>query len=166
MSDIIDELFGDELTVLESLKDYRIELGVLEEEGRKTIKIDVVDLNGSSSEIEMSVGDIMYFTEHGTLKFPARNVLEKCYMVVDHMINAELNTIVEDILENGLQESDIDNRFRILCFRIEQYARSFFINETSKINNLSEMLGQNDQNEYLYSLNSLSNYITCKFFKK
>lgn len=166
MSDIIDELFGDELTILESLKDYRIELGVLEEDGRKTIKIDIVNLDGTKSDVEMSVGDIMYFTEHGTLKFPARNVLENCFVVVNNMIDLELNSIIEDILENGLQESDIDNRFRNLCFRIEQYARTFFISETSKINNLSEMLGQDDQNEYLYSLNSLSNYITCKFFKK
>ncbi len=166
MSDIIDELFGDELTILESLKDYRIELGVLEEDGVKRITIDVVNLDGTKSEVEMSVGDIMYFTEHGSLKFPARNVLDKCYMVVDHMINAELNTIVEDILENGLTEMDIDNRFRTLCFRIEQYARTFFISETAKINNLSQMLSQDDENEYLYSLNSLSNYITCKFFKK
>ena len=166
MSDIIDELFGDELYLIEKLKDYSIDYGVLEENGLRKVRIDVIDLDDSKSEIEMSVGDIMYFTEYGSLKFPARNILDKTMHYVDMMITEELDSIIEDILENGLTESDIDNRFQALCFRIEQHVKTMFRNEMQNINNLGNILGKEDENQYLMNLNSLSDYITCKFFKK
>ena len=158
----------NELKLLGSLSEYYIEYGVFTSEGIKTVKINVEGEDQNTS-IEMKIGDIMFFTEYGTLTIPGTFVLEKSASYIDNLLNDEISDLVDEILNGEVtNESEIESYFRILCLKLENMIQGFMKSLIQNNSRLSEIVKGDkvDDNKYIYNLEELSKYIKCRYFKR
>jgi hypothetical protein len=155
------------LDLLESLSNYYIEFGIFTSEGMQTVNIPVSS-EDTDTIMQMKIGDIMYFTEYGTLSLPGTFVLEKSLYQINYLLNESLSDLVDRILEEKIQnESEIDSYFQELCLKIQTLVQNYIrsiIQNNNKLDNLLNV--DNTDNKYIYDLDKLSDYIKCKYFKK
>lgn len=155
------------LDLLESLSNYYIEFGIFTSEGMQTVNIPVSS-EDKDTIMQMKIGDIMYFTEYGTLSLPGTFVLEKSLYQINYLLNESLSDLVDRILEEKIQnESEIDSYFQELCLKIQTLVQNYIrsiIQNNNKLDNLLNV--DNTDNKYIYDLDKLSDYIKCKYFKK
>lgn len=153
----------DKLRLLEK---FEIEFGIFQEDGSKVVEVNVLNTDDTISTTEMTIADIMYFTEKGTLVLPGRYILEKCLNYINNELDVILDEIITVIVENDINETDIFNRLQVFVINFQNYVKSLFICTIHNINNLGTLLNQKDENKYLYDLNELEKYIKCKVIKK
>lgn len=166
MEDIFNELFGDTITVLDSLNHYSFEFGISSENGQKKVEVNILNTDNSITSTFMSIADIMYFTEYGTMTIPGKFVLEKMLFKINNYIHHELELIINDIFDNDLNENDLYSKLVFLSNNIEIQCKQMMKNFLLESNTLGNLIKQDDENQYLYKLDKLSNYITCKLIKK
>lgn len=155
------------LDLLESLSNYYIEFGIFTSEGMQTVNIPVSS-EDTDTIMQMKIGDIMYFTEYGTLSLPGTFVLEKSLYQINYLLNESLSDLVDRILEEKIQnESEIDSYFQELCLKIQTLVQNYIRSMIQNNNKLDNLLNvDNTDNKYIYDLDKLSDYIKCKYFKK
>ena len=155
------------LNLLESLSNYYIEFGIFTSEGMQTVNIPVSS-EDTDTIMQMKIGDIMYFTEYGTLSLPGTFVLEKSLYQINYLLNESLSDLVDEILEEKIQnESEIDSYFQGLCLKIQTLVQNYIRSMIQNNNKLDNLLNvDNTDNKYIYDLDKLSDYIKCKYFKK
>lgn len=166
MEDIFNELFGDTITALDSLNHYSFEFGISSENGQKKVEVSILNTDSSITSTFMSIADIMYFTEYGTMTIPGKFVLEKMLFKINDYIHHELELIIDSIFDNDLNENDIYSKLFFLSNTIEIQCKQMIRNFLLDSNTLGNLLKQEDENQYLYKLDRLSQYITCKLVKK
>ena len=166
MEDIFNELFGDTITALDSLNHYSFEFGISSENGQKKVEVNILNTDNSITSTFMFIADIMYFTEYGTMTIPGKFVLEKMLFKINNYIHHELELIIDNIFDNDLNENDIYSKLVFLSNNIEIQCKQMMKNFLLESNTLGNLIKQDDENQYLYKLDKLSNYITCKLIKK
>ena len=156
----------NEFELLESLSKYTIEFGIFDAEGNQVANVDILNTDDSITTILMKVSEIMYLTEYGTMTIPGTFVLDKSLYQIDGFLTNELEKIVDDIFDEKIKsENDINNRFDILCLRIEDRVKNYMQVIITNTNKLSNIINEKDDNKYLYDMNKLSKYIKCRYFK-
>lgn len=151
---------------LQLLEKFEIKFGIFQEDGSKVVEVNVLNTDDTISTTEMTIADIIYFTEKGTLVLPGRYILEKCLNYINNELDIILDEIITLIVKNDINETDIFNRLQVFVINFQNYVKSLFISTIHNINNLGTLLNQKDENKYLYDLNKLQKYIKCKLIKK
>ena len=161
MNEIINELSNQILT-FQSLGDYLLEFGVFEEDSWKRVRVNILNADSTTTIIDMSIGEIMYFTEYGTLTIPAKPILEIILGWVNTPLDLIIDTIFDGVFNKNWTKKDIEEELNIFIIRANTYIKGFV--KTFDDNNfLSNLLGNNKE---LYNLIDLSKYINIKLIKK
>lgn len=161
MNEIINELSNQILT-FQSLGDYLLEFGVFEEDSWKRVRVNILNADSTTTIIDMSIGEIMYFTEYGTLTIPAKPILEIILGWVNNQLDLIIDTIFDGVFNKNWTKNDIEEELNIFIIRANTYIKGFV--KTFDDNNfLSNLLGNNKE---LYNLIDLSKYINIKLIKK
>ena len=151
-----------EIDLLNFLSKVVIEFGILDSEGQLIVNVDLTDSENNLTSIPMTVRDIMYFTEYGTISIPGRFILEKSLVNINKLLDRELNKLTNDILEGDKTESYVRNYVNEICLKIQNLVRNYMISFVKNNNRLGEIIhSDKDENKYIYSLNELSKYIRC-----
>lgn len=151
---------------LQLLEKFEIKFGIFQEDGSKVVEVNVLNTDDTTSTAKMTIADIMYFTEKGTVVLPGRYILEKCLNHVNNQLDIVLDEIVTTIVEKDIEETDIFNRLQAFAISLENYIKSVFISTIHNVNNLGTLLNQKDENKYLYDLRNLQKYVKCKVIRK
>lgn len=147
------------------LNNYYIEFGVLQEDEYINIDVNILNIDDTISKVNMTVKDIVYITEYGTVTLPGKHILTKLLYLIDIRINKILNEIVDGVLENDWTENYIEAKLEELETHLQIYIRSIIRSElvTSSVN---ATLGIKDENIYYYNYDVLERFIKCKIVKK
>lgn len=165
MIDILDDL-TKQLSIIDELNNYYIEFGILTEDEFKMVEVNVLNTDDTITKIPMSIHDVMYLTEYGTLTIPARPVLQSALV----WVNSELDSLIDKICDNVFNYNwtiyDIDSEMEKFAIKVKfhiQYEMESMIRSAA---NLASLINQKDENKYLFDLNKLKNYIKCRIFRK
>ena len=161
MNEIINELSNQILT-FQSLGDYLLEFGVFEEDSWKRVRVNILNADSTTTIIDMSIGEIMYFTEYGTLTIPAKPILEIILGWVNNQLDLIIDTIFDGVFNKNWTKKDIEEELNIFIIRANTYIK-VFVKTFDDNNFLSNLLGNNKE---LYNLIDLSKYINIKLIKK
>ena len=63
---------------LKILNKFQIIFGIFQEDGSKVVEVNVLNLDDTTSTTKMTIADIMYMTEYGTIVLPGRHILDRC----------------------------------------------------------------------------------------
>lgn len=150
---------------LNILNKYSIEFGIFQEDGQKVVEVDVLNTDETTTKVEMTIGEIMYFTEYGTIMIPGKYILEKSLNYINTYIDVVLDDITTKILIDDISDNEIENIFKKFILKFENYVKSLFISYIKSNNIINNILGNNQQQKYVYDLRKLSKYIKCKLIK-
>ena len=77
------EEFTKQIAIFETVSKYTIEYGIMPEDGSKMLSVSVLNTDDTLTTTKLSVEDVMYLTEYGTMTIPARFILKKAYQMID-----------------------------------------------------------------------------------
>lgn len=152
---------------LSYLKKIKISFGIQEEIGDKVEKVKIFNLDGSTTESEMTLSDIMFFTEHGTVTLPAQRVLERICNKIKFDLQTTFPEFVRLMVREDYQEEDIRNWWILYNDnKINHFIIPNAITEILSSNNyLSGIIGEEEtEQHYTYDLKKLGKYIKSKIF--
>ena len=150
------------LDLISRLSKYRIEFGIFAEDISKKVSVDILNADDSITKIDMEIGDIMYFTEHGTMTIPARPILETSLYYIETNLNKTLDTITDGILNFYWSEDEVLKHLEEFATSMQIYLRAKVHEMVNNNATLANILDQKDENKYIYDLKQLKNYIKCK----
>jgi len=153
----------NKVDIVKLLNNYYIVFGILEEDKYREIKIDILNPDESISQALMSVGDVMYLTETGTITLPGKHILQRLLYEIDYKVNQIINEIIDNIFNNNWSEMQIDSKMEELELHLQEYIKSRIRGEIN--GNISTLLGIKNDKEYLYNYQELERYIKCKVLK-
>lgn len=157
----------NDLQLLDSLSHYYFQFGIFTADGQQKVDVNIINTDDTQTKVSMSIGDIMYFTEHGTMTIPGQHILENSLVYINRLLSEELSKLVDKILVGNSSESDIENTFRRLALSIQNHVRNYMKSIIKRNNTLGSIINKDvDSNKYIYNLNNLSKYIKCTLFKK
>ena len=162
--DNIIEYFNDFEKLLKSLsflEKYSLQFGVFVEDAYKTVTVNILNTDDTISEEIMSIGDIMYLTEYGSMMIPAKPILHNCMKYVSENFEKVLDEIICDIFENGINEDKVEKKLKSFANSMEIYVQSQFMIMANSIT-LNDLVNKNEDKEYLYDLKKLKNFIKCR----
>lgn len=155
----------EKVKLIETLKRYYIEFGVLQEDEYVTIEVNILNTDDTISKVEMPVKDIVYFTEKGTITIPGKHILDRLLYLIDYRVNKILEEIVNGVFDDNWTEEYINDKLYELEAHLQIYIRAMIRNELSG-SAVNTLLGIKNDNEYYYNFNVLERYIKCKIVKK
>lgn len=152
--------------LLNILNKFRFEIGIFDSDSNTMETATIFNLDGSTSTVEMSLSDIMYFTEYGTITLPAKRVLERIGQKIKYEFPDEIKFIIEQVLNHDWQDNEIKRELERYNTRINTYIIPLAINEIlSSDNTISGILGQEEDTHYVFDLRKLKKFIkSCIFF--
>lgn len=165
MIDILDDL-TKQLSIIDELNNYYIEFGILTEDEFKMVEVNVLNTDDTITKILMSIHDVMYLTEYGTLTIPARSVLQLALAWVTSELDGLIDKICDNVFNYNWTIYDIDSEMEKFAIKVKfhiQYEMETMIRSAA---NLASLINQKDENKYLFDLNKLKNYIKCRIFRK
>ena len=114
----------NKLKIFEFVSRARIEFGVLDKDKSIMQTIQVYNLDGTVSEQEMPLSDIMYLTENGTINLPAKKILRR----INEKINYEI--IASDNVISGLLGQEESQKYTFDLKKLKKFLKSeiFFTN--------------------------------------
>lgn len=155
------------LNLINSLKNYKLEFGLFEEDSIKKVKVKVLNTDDTITNIDMELGDVMYFTENGTMTIPGKHILDRCLSEFNQMIIDFYENLTYDILnESILDESSLVLKLNEFSLKLQALVQSRFLTFAEENNIVGTILQQKDGNKYIYSIKNLSKYIKCKVIKQ
>ena len=161
---MLDDIL-EKVKLISILNNYYIEFGVLQEDEYINIDVNILNIDDTISKVNMTVKDIVYITEYGTVTLPGKHILNKLLYLIDIRINKILNEIVDGVIKNDWTENYIEAKLYELEAHLQIYIRSIIRSElvTSSVN---AVLGIKDENTYYYNYDVLEQFIKCKIVKK
>ena len=161
---MLDDIL-EKVKLISILNNYYIEFGVLQEDEYINIDVNILNIDDTISKVNMTVKDIVYITEYGTVTLPGKHILTKLLYLIDIRINKILNEIVDGVFDDDWTENYIESKLEELETHLQIYIRSIIRSElvTSSVN---AMLGIKDENTYYYNFDVLERFIKCKIVKK
>lgn len=160
---MLDDLVK-QIEIIDELKNYYIEFGILQEDEYIPIEVNILNTDETISKVEMTVKDIMIFTELGTVMIPGKHILEKVLHLIDYHINNILNEIVSGVFEDDWSKDYLETKLYELEANLQIYIKSIMRSELAS--SMNTVLGTKDDNLYYYNFYKLEQYIKCKLVKK
>lgn len=153
----------NEIELLDYLSKFSIEFGILDDTSSQKVIVNILNTDGTTTEMAMTVGDLMYFTEYGTAIIPGRFILEKILPQIERLLDREISLIVDGIFQKQISTDYIKNQIGIICLKIKDKVKNYMKSYTKNLNQLGDIINEGeDENKYLYSLEKLSEYIKCE----
>ena len=134
---------NNELEVLNLLNKYELQLGIFDSEGSKKININIIDIDNIEKEIKMSVKDIMFFTEYGTIKLPGYRILEKSLFYINNIFTNDISKLTDKILENLVSEQTLEKELKDIEVKLENLIKNYInslLNDYLRINKILNRL--------------------------
>lgn len=156
-----------ELEVLNLLNKYELQLGIFDSEGSKKININIIDIDNIEKEIKMSVKDIMFFTEYGTIKLPGYRILEKSLFYINNIFTNDISKLIDKILENLISLQTLEKELKNIEVKLENLIKNYInslLNNYLKINKILNF--EEPKYTYIFDIKELNKYIKCKIVKK
>lgn len=158
---------NNELEVLNLLNKYELQLGIFDSEGSKKININIIDIDNIEKEIKMSVKDIMFFTEYGTIKLPGYRILEKSLFYINNIFTNDISKLTDKILENLVSEQTLEKELKDIEVKLENLIKNYInslLNDYLRINKILNV--KEPKYTYIFDIKELNKYIKCKIIKK
>lgn len=129
----------------------------------KIEKIIIKNIDGTEMEAEMSISDILYFTENGTLLTPPRPIIKNIKKEIENRLEQIFPEIINNVLNNNWEIGNILERFTILTLEINKIIIPQEISKMTNSNNsINNIIGaKNEDSVYLYDLKKLGKFIHC-----
>lgn len=156
-----------ELEVLNLLNKYELQLGIFDSEGSKKININIIDIDNIEKEIKISVKDIMFFTEYGTIKLPGYRILEKSLFYINNIFTNDISKLIDKILENLISLQTLEKELKNIEVKLENLIKNYInslLNNYLKINKILNF--EEPKYTYIFDIKELNKYIKCKIVKK
>lgn len=153
-----------QLELIQSLDDYEIEFGVLKD--GQYVTVAVVHGDGSKSEYDVPVEDIVYMAEYGTISFSGTHMLQNILYWVNSQLSIRFEKIIDNILTRDWEESDIQIEMSKLETFINNYIRGYISSQIKQMSYLADKTGQKGLIDFPVDINQLNKYILCKISKR
>ena len=148
------------------LKTHQFKIGVFEEDEFKIVEVDILNTDNTITKHKMTVKDVMYFTEYGTMTIPGKHILRKTKLLLKPFIkNCEIE-IIRNYAMGKVNDKNLIDEINIQRLKIQSKAQEYFSLYINDHNEISSILNIADTNKYLYDLNKLKQFIKCKWIKQ
>ena len=156
-----NKMLEKEKKILENLKNYYIEIGVVSEKsGRKKDKISVGITNA----------ELMQIHENGSpaRNIPARPILDITIKWAEkNLMPKTLDKIIEGVIYKGWSSSEVEKELEKICIRIQSYAQETIYNNTGILApNSPKVAARKKGNHPLFDTGQLARSITCRLVNK
>lgn len=156
----IEEELKEQNELFNLLSKYRINIGVVSEDSYR-------------DETKLSLGitnaQLMFIHENGSPinNIPQRPVLKMTILYArQNLINHTFNNITDGIINKNWTEENIERELKILCSRMEDYARDIiYSNDGRLIPNSPIVAKRKKGNHPLFDTGQLARSITCQLQK-
>lgn len=167
MQDFFKDL-NDKEEKLMFLNGLIIEFGIFEEDGTKKEEITIFNLDDTVSKKEISLNDIMYLTEKGTITLPSRPILERLKSKIEYEFKYNVyDNILNGIFNLNWKRVDIINAINLFVNKINDVLIPTTIEEIVSSNSIiSGILEEEETQKYTFNLKKLKKIIKCKYFFK
>ncbi len=157
-----DDLFKEKRKLIDSLSNYVIHIGVISEDtNRKKDK---------NSKEGLTNAELMFIHERGSKirHIPKRPVLS---MTIEYALKNMLDSVIEKIINNIIyedwEESDIEKELNKLCIRMQSYCRKIIYSNDGRLApNAPSTIKAKGDNHPLFDTGQLARSITCYLYKK
>lgn len=154
---LLDEVYRDALSSYNSIKNYKIEIGVISSDTkRKKQKFDITN------------AELLYIHEHGSpLKnIPARPVLQLTMKEIIHKIFPDtLNRIADGCFNQKWSKTDVRNELEKMCIRIQNYVRAIIYRSNLLAPDSPATIKRKKSDRPLLDTRQLARSITCKLIE-
>lgn len=160
---VFDTLIGS-IDRLRILSKYVIRIEIFN--GEKYLTAVNLNLDNSESQIDLTVGDIAYLMEYGTIGSPGYYFIERLAQYLSQFLNPYLDRIIDGIFDKDWEDDQI--YYELVNF--ERFANTkipaYFSAYTDDLQFLSSALGLDSTTKYLVDPKILQKYVRCKIYKK
>lgn len=148
------------------LKTHQFKIGVFEEDELQIVEVNILNTDNTTTKYKMTVKDVMYFTENGTMTIPGKHILRKINLQLKPFIIDCENEIIKNYTLRRINDKNLIDEINKQRFKIQSRAQEYFSLYIADHNNINSILNMKDGNKYLYDLNKLKQFIKCKWIKK
>lgn len=149
-----------EIKILENLKNYYIEIGVVSDKTGRDDKISVGITNA----------ELMQIHENGSpsRNIPARPILDITIKWAEKKLMPKtLDNIIEGVIYKGWSNSDIEKELEKMCIRMQNYAQETIYDNTGILApNSPKVAARKKGNHPLFDTGQLARSITCRLVNK
>lgn len=163
----MNEIFKDiikQVEILEILNEVVLEFGVLD--NGKYITVAVFYGDGTGTDYKISVDEIAYLVEYGTVSFPGTHILQQLFYEVEKQFEAKLDEITDNVFNGRWDLSEVDrvlNNFEIF---INDYISGRLGGYVKEMTYLADKTKQPDLIDFPVDISLLKKYISCKIYRK
>lgn len=163
----MNEIFKDiikQVEILEILNEVVLEFGVLD--NGKYITVAVFYGDGTGTDYKISVDEIAYLAEYGTVSFPGTHILQQLFYEVEKQFEAKLDEITDNVFNGRWDLSEVDrvlNNFEIF---INDYISGRLGGYVKEMTYLADKTKQPDLIDFPVDISLLKKYISCKIYRK
>lgn len=161
---MIDQLKQCEET-LKSLNRYCFEFGVFTEDEEKTVTVNIINPDETVTEALLTIKEVMYLTENGTIMLPAKPILERTLPFIDQKLDSTISGIIDDVFNFNINESVIESRLNVVSDEINAFIQQKVIEVAKGLTAISQMIGSEQEIQYIFDIYKLKNYIHFKIIK-
>ena len=156
----------NQVKIFQTLENYSLEFGIFAEDTNTIVQVNILNSDQTVSKLPMTLGDVMYFTENGTLTIPARPVLENLLTWINNKLESIIDEIYDGVFYYDWKEPQVESRLYAFINEGNDFLKTEIENMIENNNYLSTIIGIKDNQKYLYDPKKLSNFIKLKLIKK
>lgn len=163
MSNLFED-WDTQLNLIKTLEQYEIELGLFKD--GEYIRVGVLHGDGSKTEYQIPVEDIVYMSEYGTISFPGTHMLQYLFYWIETQFTERLEKIWDGVFERHWTETNIETEMNSFELFINGFIQSYISSQIKEMTFLADKTNQKGLIDFPIDLSLLKNYILCKIFKK
>lgn len=163
MSNLFED-WDTQLDLIKTLEQYEIELGLFKD--GEYIRVGVLHGDGSKTEYQIPVEDIVYMSEYGTISFPGTHMLQYLFYWIETQFTERLEKIWDGVFERHWTETNIEAEMNSFELFINGFIQSYISSQIKEMTFLADKTNQKGLIDFPIDLSLLKNYISCKIFKK
>ena len=160
MNNIFQDII-DRLSILNILSEYVIEIGLFDGNETKTVQI-----TSGETTYQVSIRDLTYFAEFGTVTFPGKFLLKHFTEYVNQQLPDFVNTIYDGVMNQNWEAPQIDAAARDFEDKINTYIFNYLSAYPDSVNFLAKTLNLPTNSLYTMDIAFLKKYISCKIYRK
>lgn len=156
-------MLSNNIELLDYLSNCSIEFGILDDFNQTLVNVNIKNTDNTITSTKMKLGDVMYYTEYGTLTIPGKFILEKITPEVENILEKGISEIIDVIIEEDQNVNFIKDSLNKICLKIEDKVKNYIVLYSKQHDTLGRIIYKDSaQNNYLYDLEALSKYIKCR----
>ena len=155
----------NQVKLFQTLENYSLEFGIFAEDTNKIVQVNILNTDQSITKIPMSLSDVMYFTEYGTLTIPARPILEKVLIWINDRLEPLIDKIYDGVFFYNWDESTINYELSVFVVEANDFIKTQMKVMVENDNYLTNIIGTKNDQKYIYNPKKLSNFIKVKLIK-